>query len=232
MSVTKPEIGAVCLSVAALFAGLFAALETHRTGDALASLEQKLSRLESAPTAEAGGGAPKGPSNADLARDINALRSQIAGLSARPAVVTPKSEWKPPPANGTAVVPAPPPKSAVSSKEDAANRQRLVVEAQANSILRSMVAKLGLTEQQGVQVREVVLAQIVEWQERRKTVAEADMKQALEDFLKDANAKIKVSMTPEQQGKFDELAKGPSGFFGIGASNTLLSEPGPASGPR
>ncbi|MCE9582310.1 MAG: hypothetical protein K8T20_07440 [Planctomycetes bacterium] len=221
---TKPETAALLLSGVGIIAGLFAAFESHRTSDSLASLEQRLSRLET-PVA-AGVVPPAGPSNADLARELGALRSQVASISSRPSVGTATPGVKDPP------VADHPPVVDAASAEDAERRRLILMDGMAKGVMNTLVEKIGLTDQQGTQVREIVVAQVTAWQKTRRSVPEAGLKQAVDEFLKDTNEKIKVCLTPEQQVKYDELTKGPNGIFGVRALGATINPPYQPGDPR
>lgn len=221
---TKPETAALLLSGVAMLAGLFAAFESLRTSDSIALLEQRLSRLDS--PAVAGAVPPAGPSNADLARELGALRSQVASISSRPPVVPSNHGVKDPP------IADHPPVVDAASAEDAEKRRLILMEGMTKGVMNTLVEKIGLTDQQGTQVRETVVAQVTGWQKTRKTVPEAGLKQAVDDFLKDTNEKIKVFLTPEQQVKYDELAKGPNGIFGVRALGATINPPFQPETPR
>ncbi len=205
---TRTEIGATVLAVFAAAVSFFAAVEARRASSGLNALSERLAKVETTAPA-ASPAAVAGPTNADLSRELSALRSQVAALQARPGPASSGSTLN------NSVDPAVAAEAAKKELEAEEARQQVWLEATSTRIVETLVRHLGLTAQQETQVREVISGQMVSFRAARSSKSGEDTKKAVEDLTADTNAKVKVLLTPEQQAKFDEIANRPGGVFAI-----------------
>lgn len=202
---SRSEVVALGLSVVAAVASAVAALQARTTFADLSALSVRVGKLEGAAPPAAAPPAP-GPSNADLARELSALRAQVAALQTR--AVPPDPGGKP---------------SGEAAAADAAQKrlqlenehQKVWLETMTTRLVSVLVEKLGLSAQQETQVRELMAGQVTAFREARLGKAGEDTKKAVEDLLADTNAKVKAVLTPEQQAEYDRIADRPGGIFAL-----------------
>ncbi|MCC6737665.1 MAG: hypothetical protein IT452_01360 [Planctomycetia bacterium] len=200
---SRTETVAVGLSVVAAVAAAIAALQARTTFADLSALSERVGKLESAPAPAPAAPAP-GPSNADLSREISALRLQVAGLQARAGA-----------ADAGGKPPADPAAAAEARKQLENEQQKAWMETMTTRVVASLTEKLGLTAQQESQVRDLVTSQLGAFREARRGKPGEDTKKAVDDLLADTNAKIKSFLTPEQQEAYDRLVDRPGGIFSL-----------------
>lgn len=200
---SRSEKVAVGLSTMAAAAALVAALQARTTFADLSALSERVGRLEvAAPPAPAA--SVPGPSNADLSRELSALRAQVAALQTR--------AMAPDPAAKPAVDPA---VAEAARKQQEAEQQKAWLETMSTRLVRSLVEKLGLTAQQESQVRELLLTQLVLFREARLAKPSEDAKKAVDALLADTNTRMKALLTPEQQEAYDRIADRPGGILAL-----------------
>ena len=215
----KLEAAALALSAVSLAGLLFAVSEARSASSGIGALSDRVAKIESASPVPRGSAA--GPSNADLAREIAALRVQISSLSIPP----PSTGWGP-----AAKPPLEPLKGEEAAKLSAADeekRQQARLDGLSRSIVRNLTEKLELSSQQQTLVSDLVRVQLASYRQSQLGKSAEDSKESLEALLAETNEKMKHHLTMEQRSKYDEIANRPGGIF---TASVTLNDGQPVDG--
>ncbi|NUN49653.1 MAG: hypothetical protein HUU15_12575 [Candidatus Brocadiae bacterium] len=231
----KCSAAGLFFSLLACAVGVFAWVEIRRTNATLASLEDRLAKVDGQPAggeiADAAARTSGPASLQEVAREIEKIRQDVGQVrSAQESQATSIAALE---------KPAPAPKGgdttratdeevkiaveavlAAREKEraeaDSKRRDQWMATAQ-TAMLDNLAKELGLTEQQKTQVGDILKVQMEAirgvWTNREEG---SDPRAKMEEVRNDTNTKIKAVLTTEQGVKYDEIAKEPMRMFGGG----------------
>ncbi len=208
----KLQVASLVLSAVSVAGMLVAVFEARGASSEVRGLSDRVAKMESATPLPAV--APAGPSNADLAREIAAIRAQVSSLASLPPASGTDPAAKSPEGASTAE------SAAKEAIEDEERRQMSWLDEMCRSIVEHLTDQLELSAQQTSQVSELVGVQVKNWRKARAGQAGDDTMAALEALKADTNEKMMPLLTAEQKIQYEEIAKRPGGIFSVPASGT------------
>ncbi|MCE9583026.1 MAG: hypothetical protein K8T20_11070, partial [Planctomycetes bacterium] len=190
----RPTLIALALAALAGLTSIFSGASALRSR---VELEALLARADAIETARPAKAVPvaRPPDNSGLARDIAALRAEVASLS-------------------RATDPAPTDPGAKSAQD--AKAQKAWTERMVRAISETLEARLALSPEQKIQVADVMTAQYVALSEVQRAGASAkETKGEIARVMSETTEKIRDVLTVDQKAAFTPLVKTPAGVFGI-----------------
>lgn len=225
------------IAVVACSGVAFSVVELRKMSSLVASLEDKVTKLESAPAGGATGANPGASSPATMAevsKQIESLKSELSQVKSGQDAILASSKNPPTPDGGSSTSSAKPlPRTdadlqaaveAVLAKKDAdkkaaEEKQRTdMASRMAQGMVDYLAKELGLTDQQKTQISDIIATQTTAFRDLWSNRKEGeDVRTKMADMKTDTDQKIKAILTPEQGVKYDEVSKGGQ-LFGFGGS--------------